>query len=203
MIRLVIFDVDGVLVHYDRRRRMEVMAHCLGRSVDEVTAAVFDSGAEDRADAGQTNADEYLRELGEHLGAPVTRDVWVTARVAAVTPDPAMVDLVERVARRTRVALLTNNGSLLRAEFDRIAPEVAAIPDVRLFSSGDLRLAKPDPSVFHAVIGHYGVAPADTLFVDDSAGYVDGARRAGLRTHVFDGYDALVARLGDEGVTTE
>ena len=76
MIRLVIFDVDGVLVHYDRRRRMEVMAHCLGRSVDEVTAAVFDSGAEDRADAGQTNADEYLRELGEHLGAAVTRDVW-------------------------------------------------------------------------------------------------------------------------------
>ena len=140
MIRLVIFDVDGVLVHYDRRRRMEVMAHCLGRSVDEVTAAVFDSGAEDRADAGQTNADEYLRELGEHLGAPVTRD---------------------------------------------------------------LRLAKPDPKVFHAVVGHYGVAPADTLFVDDSADYVDGARRAGLRTQVFDGYEALVARLGDEGVTTE
>ena len=47
------------------------------------------------------------------------------------------------------------------------------------------------------------MAPADTLFVDDSADYVDGARRAGLRTHVFDGYDALVARIGDEGVTTE
>ena len=89
MIRLVIFDVDGVLVHYDRRRRMEVMAHCLGRSVDEVTAAVFDSGAEDRADAGQTNADEYLRELGEHLGAPACARICSTGTTRS-SPDSAM-----------------------------------------------------------------------------------------------------------------
>ncbi|HEX8803594.1 MAG TPA: HAD family phosphatase [Acidimicrobiales bacterium] len=201
MVRLVIFDVDNVLVRYDRPRRMAEMAERLGRTADEVTAAVFGSGAEDAADAGEIGADDYLRTIADHLGVHVPRDVWVAARAAATVAEPAMVALAADVAAHTQVALLTNNGSLLRQEFARIAPTVAALPGVQLFASGDLGLAKPDPEVYRTVVARYGLTPADALFVDDSADYVAGARRAGLRAHLFTGRDALVAVLVAEGLT--
>ena len=200
MVGLVIFDVDNVLVRYDRARRMAEMAERLGRTSDEVTAAVFGSGAEAAADAGELGADDYLRAIGDHLGLPVPRDVWVSARAAATVADPTMVALAADVADHTPVALLTNNGSLLRQEFARIAPEVAAIPGVKLFASGDLGVAKPDPDVYRTVVGHYGVTPTDAVFVDDSPDYVAGARTSGLRAHLFTQHNALVAFLIAEGV---
>jgi len=202
MVGLVIFDVDNVLVTYDRRRRMAEMAARLGRTAEEVTAAVFGSGIEDAADAGELDAEAYLDAIGRRLGVPVPRDLWVAARAAATTVDPGMVDLAATIAGHTAVALLTNNGSLLREEFARIAPEVAALPGVELFASGDLRLAKPDPAVYLHLAAHHGVAPADAVFVDDSPEYVGGALLAGLRGHVFTGRAALVDFLMAEGVLT-
>lgn len=38
--------------------------------------------------------------------------------------------------------------------------------------------------------------------MDDSADYVAGARRAGLRAHLFTGYDGVTAFLAAEGVAT-
>jgi putative hydrolase of the HAD superfamily len=201
MAGLVIFDIDNVVVRYDRSRRVAVMAERLGRSEGEVWDAVFDSGIEDAADAGELSPDEYLQALGERLGTPVTRDVWVAARAAATVPDSEVVALVTAVARHTPTVLLTNNGSLLREEYHRIAPEVSAL-GLTLHASGDLRLAKPDPEVYRVVAARHGVAPADTLFVDDSAEYVEGARRAGLRAHLFTGIDGLGEFLAAEGVAT-
>jgi putative hydrolase of the HAD superfamily len=200
MVELVIFDVDNVLVSYDRARRMTEMAERLGKTPEEVTAAVFGSGVEDAADAGQMDAESYLRAVGDRLGVRVSRDVWVAARAAATTADPAMVALASGIASHTTVALLTNNGSLLRQEFARIAPTVAALPGVELFASGDLGLAKPDPEVYLRVVAHYSIAPGDAVFVDDSPEYVRGARRAGLRAHVFTGRPVLVDFLAATGL---
>jgi glucose-1-phosphatase len=161
---------------------------------------VFGSGAEDAADAGAMGTDEYLRTIGDHLGVPVPRDVWVAARAAATVADAAMVALAADVAAQTKVALLTNNGSLLRQEFARIVPAVAALPGVELFASGDLGLAKPNPEVYRTVVARYGLTPADAVFVDDSPEYVSGARRAGLHAHLFTGRQAFITFLVAEGI---
>lgn len=199
MTRLVIFDHDNVVVRYDRAKRMVAMAAALGRTQEEVAAAVFGSGLEDAADAGRLRPDAYLQAVGELLGCPVSRSVWAAARAAGTSADPRMVALVARVAERTPVALLTNNGSLLREELATVSPEVAAL-GLPLHASGDLGVAKPDPEVYRRVARLHGATPAETLFVDDSPDYVDGARRAGLRAHLFTGYDAVVAFLAGEGV---
>jgi len=195
---MVIFDHDNVVVRYDRAKRVAVMAAALDRTEEEIAAAVFGSGLEDAADAGLLSPEGYLHALGERLGCTVSRSVWAAARAAGTTADPRMVALVARVARRMPVALLTNNGTLLREELATISPQVAGL-GLPLHASGDLGVAKPDPEVYRRVARLHGVTPAHTLFVDDSPDYVDGARRAGLRAHLFTGYDPVVAFLTAEG----
>jgi len=112
-----------------------------------------------------------------------------------------VLEVVARVAEQVKVTLLTNNGRLLREEFARIAPEVAALPGVEFFVSGALGIAKPDPAVFQLVAERCGAAVEATLFVDDSAEYVESARQAGARAHVFDCIDGLRRFLTDAGLS--
>lgn len=48
--------------------------------------------------------------------------------------------------------------------------------------SGDVKLAKPDPAIFELLAERYGLAPADTLFIDDLAANVAAARQLGWQT---------------------
>ena len=59
---------------------------------------------------------------------------------------------------------------------------------------------KPDPAIFALLIARYGLEPDRTLFVDDSAANVDGARSAGLHAHLFTGADVLREELRRLGV---
>ena len=79
---LAIFDVDDVVVRYDRDVRVDQLARQLGRPADEVTVAVFDSGIEDEADAGRLDAETYLAAISKRIGTTVSRDAWVSSRAA-------------------------------------------------------------------------------------------------------------------------
>jgi beta-phosphoglucomutase-like phosphatase (HAD superfamily) len=50
-----------------------------------------------------------------------------------------------------------------------------------MFSAHTLGVAKPDPGLFLAAAGHFGVAPQDCVVVEDSATGALAARRAGMR----------------------
>jgi putative hydrolase of the HAD superfamily len=199
-VRLLIFDVDGVLFRYDRAVRARTLASELGRSFDAVWDAVFTSGIEARGDAGELDTEEYLAALSDHLGLPVPREAWVRSRAAAMTPDFDVLGLAARACRTVPVAALSNNPALLKEEAPRIAPELAALVRDRLFVGGELRVAKPHPTAYWAVTDRCRVKTAEALFVDDDAANVEGARDAGLEAHRFTTAAALEACLTTYGL---
>jgi putative hydrolase of the HAD superfamily len=199
-VRLLIFDVDGVLFRYDRAVRIGTLATELGRSFAEVKDAIFTSGIEDRGDTGELATDEYLAALSDHLGVTVPRDSWVASRAAATTPDFDVLGLAARACRSVPVAALSNNPALLKEEAPRIVPELVALVCDRLFVGGELGVAKPDPTAYWAVTDRCGVAPAEALFLDDDEPNVAGARNAGLRAHHFTTPPALESWLASHGL---
>jgi putative hydrolase of the HAD superfamily len=194
-VELLVVDVDGVLYRYDRGRRVAELARALDRPEAAVHDALFASGIEDLADAGELDAEEYLTALGEQLGTTVTRRAWAAARAAAMTPDDDVLALVQRVSMDTPVASLSNNGALMAEEAPRIVPELAALGGARMFFGGVLRAAKPGAAAYERVLATYGVAPGAAAFVDDDEDYVAGADAVGLRTHLFTGASDLAVFL--------
>jgi FMN phosphatase YigB (HAD superfamily) len=198
--QLLIFDVDGVLYRYDRDVRSRTLAGALRVPTAAVDEALFGSGIEAQGDAGQLSADEYLDALSARLGVTVTRDDWASSWAAACTPDLEVLALAARACRVVTVAALSNNGALLKAEAPRIVPELVALVVDRLFVSGELGVAKPDPAAYLAVVDGCGVTAAEALFVDDSEANVAGARVAGLTAHQFTTAPALELFLAARGL---
>jgi 2-haloacid dehalogenase len=46
--------------------------------------------------------------------------------------------------------------------------------------SGDERLLKPDPAIYHLLLDRYGLEAADCVFIDDSKPNIEAARNVGM-----------------------
>jgi 2-haloacid dehalogenase len=66
--------------------------------------------------------------------------------------------------------------------------------------SGQERLVKPDPRIFHLLVERTGVVPQRTVFIDDSEKNADAAARVGFQAIRFSDPQDLRARLADLGV---
>jgi glucose-1-phosphatase len=194
-ISLVLFDLDDVLCRYDRSARIAHLAAVVGRDAQTVRRAIWDSGLEGRADAGQTGDAEYLDELGTLLGYPLTLNDWLDARRAAMTPDHAVLALAQTVAARHRVAVLTNNCRLLADHIHDLCPPVAEVFGAQVYASASFGVAKPSPELYRRCVAHLGTAPDKTFFIDDVEANVVGAIEAGLHGHRFIGMEALASEL--------
>lgn len=61
--------------------------------------------------------------------------------------------------------------------------------------SGEVRLIKPDIEIYQRHAQEFGLDPAKTLFIDDTAINVEGAKKAGWQAVQFTGIDTLRADL--------
>lgn len=183
--RLVIFDMDDVLLRYDVEARRTAMGAPAGLSAADVEERVWASGIEDASDLGHLTPDAYLAAIAGALGAPFGRSDWLRTRALAMTLDPDVLALVEEVRQRAPIALLTNNGHIMREHFDVLVPELRALFGPAMHVACEFGAKKPTPSVYKGVAARYGVTPGEAVMIDDKPANVAGAREAGLRAHGF------------------
>ncbi len=194
-IRHVIFDMDGVLCHTDFLRGREILGKRIGVTAAAIEAKIYRASFDHESDQGRFTAEQYLQGMVARLGVAVGRADWLAARKAAMTPDPGMLALARALGRRVGIAMLTNNGPVLRDHIGEVFPEVVEVFGARAFFSCEFGAGKEAPRVFALLLDRIGGTPAETLFIDDSADYIDNARAAGLNVHHFRGIDPLRACL--------
>ncbi|WP_434213017.1 HAD-IA family hydrolase [[Pseudomonas] boreopolis] len=179
-LELLLLDFDGVLARYARPLRCAHLARSAGTTAARVDEVLFASGLETAYDSGELTTADYLRRLGEGLGAEIDEAAWIAARIAACSADPRTQALVADVAARMPIAVLTNNGPLMATAVPRIVPALAGALQGRVLCSGALGGRKPQPQVYARALARLDARAATTLFVDDLFVNVRGARAAGL-----------------------
>jgi putative hydrolase of the HAD superfamily len=197
----VLWDADGVLQHLPAGWEAS-MRPAVGHLVDDVEgflAAAF--AAERPCLTGDARWVEVLPRQLEEWGIPEAYDdalrVWLT--IEPVEPARALAAKVR--GQGVRCYLVTNQDEH-RGRFMQRELGYDDLLDGAFFSY-ELRVAKPDPVFFRAVLDRLGLAPEDVLFVDDSAASVASARELGLRAerwHVDQGVDVLREHLARHGL---
>ena len=189
---LIIFDLDETLIDFVPARRLDFLASLTALPREHIHAAIWGSDFERAAEQGAyETGDAYLAGFNERIGFALTREQWIAARRAAMRTRPEVIAIVAELKPHFELALLTNNGALLRESLPVLVPEICALIDRRRHASCDFGARKPDPEVFTRLVARYGVAPARALFIDDHDEFVAGARRAGLATVHFQSADQL------------
>jgi putative hydrolase of the HAD superfamily len=97
--------------------------------------------------------------------------------------------------------ILSNMGDSVHENIEREFRWLARLD--ALVWSYQLRIAKPDPAIFHYVLQKLGTRPEQTLFIDDKRVNVDAAVALGMKGLVFTDVTRLRADLVAEGLDAE
>lgn len=193
--KLLLLDLDDVLVDYSHAIRCRVLAEMTGATEKYVHDAVFGSGLEARSDRGEFDLDAYMDLLRSEWGLSIPGEAFIDARRQATRVRPGMLKICEQLSDQVQLAIFSNNAHWLYQNAGQIVPELSPLFRQRFVCSGTLGAAKPDELAFLQCLQRLGFAPYSTLFVDDKARNVAGAKLAGLDAFVFENEEQFITEL--------
>ncbi|EJL54586.1 MULTISPECIES: HAD family phosphatase [unclassified Rhizobium] len=195
----IVFDIGKVLVHYDPNIPFSRLIPDEGeRKWFFENVCTHDWNVEQ--DRGRTWADaealliEVHPDREEHIRA--FRNHW--HEMVPHSYDDSVAIMEGLIADGQDVTMLTNFASDTFREAQVRFPFLTKPRGVTV--SGDVGLIKPDIAIYETHAKSFGLNPAATIFIDDSAPNVEGAKAAGWDAVLFTGADQLRADLAARGV---
>jgi len=195
----VVFDIGNVLVQWEPRALYRKI-FASEAEVEWFIANVCNHDWNIEQDRGRSFAEaviEATARFPEHADAIAAYDLrW---HETILGPIDGTVAILEELSRRgAPLYAITNwNQDKFRETKGRFA-FLGLFRDIVV--SGDERLIKPDPEIYHLLMARNGLAAEDCVFIDDSAKNVTGAEAVGMKAIHFTGPDALRADLAAMGL---
>jgi len=194
-ITTVIFDFAGVVTSSP----WGAMTEAGGGDIELLIGPYHEDGDHPwhRVERGELPIAEWATEVAA-LGAAAGVEVDFTPLQALLGEMTVHAQVVEHIrglrADGYRLGLITNNVREGSATWRAMVP-LDELFDV-VVDSSEVGMRKPNPAIYqHALDLLGGVDPSEAVFLDDSPGNVDGARRAGLHAIHVDDPDAALTEL--------
>jgi len=195
MINAIIFDFGRVISAQKPSSLFRQYEHELDLPPGQLNRVMFGSEAWQEVLVGHKSLDDYWLEIGPPLGlhSPGEIQAFRKRYFADEAINEGVLDLLHKLRGRYKLAVLSNAPPRLTQWL-----EDWGILDLfdDVVCSGDVGLVKPDPAIFQLALARLGVAPEETIFIDDSPGHVAAARGLGLRGIHFTTAEALAIDLG-------
>ena len=195
----IVFDIGKVLIHYDPNIPFSrLIPDAAERKWFFENVCTHDWNVEQ--DRGRTWADaealliEVHPEREEHIRA--FRKYW--HEMVPHSYDDSVAIMEGLIADGQDVTMLTNFASDTFREAQVRFPFLTKPRGVTV--SGDVGLIKPDIAIYETHAKSFDLDPAATIFIDDSAPNIEGAKAAGWDAVLFTGADKLRADLAARGV---
>jgi putative hydrolase of the HAD superfamily len=193
-IEAVVFDIGGVFEITPDLGWAPAWESRLGLAPGEIGRRMGDAwrdggiGAISEADVQQAARDRLGLDEGQL--AAFMADLW---RDYLGTANTELIEYAGRLRPRYRTGILSNSFVGAR-EREQAAYGFEDLVDEIVYSH-ECGLSKPDPRAYALVCARLEVEPAKTVFVDDTAMCVEGARRTGLHAVLFSGNAQAIGEI--------
>jgi 2-haloacid dehalogenase len=199
MIDHVVFDIGKVLIHYDPHLAyVDLMPDRNQRDRFFATVCTHEWNMEqDRGRPWAEAEAEAIAAFPDHeTHIRAFRQNWQKMVPHAYLDTVAIMRTL--IADDRDVTMLTNFASDTFREAQVMYPFLHEPRGVTV--SGDIQLLKPDVAIYERHHSDFGLNPARTLFIDDVAVNVEGARQAGWKAVRFIDAETLRKDLAGFGI---
>lgn len=201
-IKVLLFDLGGVLVDFDHLRSAERVAAFCSKTPRQIYDLFFESGATIAFEAGKITPQDFYLQVKQMLELklsyasfePIWNDIFFLS-----AKNRSVFGLVNNLRASYKTAMLSNI-NILHYEYLKKNFPVFGVFD-KVFLSFQLGLIKPDKEIYNLVIQDLGVSPQEIFYTDDRPELVDSAKTLGIRGYVFTNFTKLMSDLQESGIT--
>jgi len=199
-VRTVVFDVGNVLIEWDPRHLYRQFFDDQDALMEHFLENVCTSAWNQEQDRGRSWDEAVAVLVAEHPeSAELIRayhERWHDMVPGEIPGTPEI--LAELKARGVPLFALSNFSREKFREARERFPFLDGFDG--LVVSAEVGLVKPDPAIYRLLLERYGLAPAETLYIDDLAENVAVAESLGMAGHHFSGAAKLRADLEARGL---
>ncbi|WP_176484593.1 HAD family hydrolase [Sphingomonas spermidinifaciens] len=181
----VIFDIGNVLFHWDPRFLYERLIDD-DRALDAFVREVVTHDWHFQHDAGRNFADTSAELIAAHPHHADLIAAWGPRFNESVGAPVAGMHAVVEALDEAGVPLF----AITNFSHEFFPPFRAEWPELfdrfrNIVVSGEERMVKPDPAIYHLALARFGLQPGEAVFVDDNPANVDAANAIGIDAHLF------------------
>ncbi|MGA2435519.1 MAG: HAD family phosphatase [Bryobacteraceae bacterium] len=200
MIKALVFDLGKVIVPFDLSRGYAALSRHCPLPAEEIPKRIASTDLVSRFETGRIAPERFVEELSGLLNLDIGYARFLELWGSIFLPEPLIPEaLIEALSKRYRMLVLSNTNVL---HFEIIRKKYPLLRHFESFVlSHEVGALKPDPRIYQEAIRRAGCAPAEIFYTDDIAGYVEGARRAGLDAVQFHSAAQLERELRARGVS--
>lgn len=190
----IIFDLGGVLLDIDYNLTLEAFEKLGVAHFDTMYSQSDADQLFQKLETGKISEENFYQEFGRftglHLSPEETRKAW---NAMLLNFREESLQFLDNLSHRYKIFLLSNTNQIHIDWFKNKFYETKREKPFdeyfsRAFYSCDIGLRKPDLECYEWVLNELSVEAGKTLFIDDSQGNIEGAKKAGLQTiHLLPG----------------
>ncbi|MEW6492038.1 MAG: HAD family phosphatase [Cyanobacteriota bacterium] len=192
----IIFDLGGVIFNLCHANTIEAFSKLSELDSSQLIGKFFQSSLFDEYEMGRISSSEFRDGIRSLLNVNCSDqeidDAW-NAMLLGIPKE--RVELLKNLRTQKPIFLLSNTNEIHGIQIESIFAKsygqefenLSALFKQAYFSYL-MSDRKPNPSIFQRIIDEHNLNPSRTLFIDDTADYIEGAKTTGLQTiHVSNG----------------
>ena len=184
----IVFDLGGVLLNLDFGKTEQAFVNAGLSNFKQYFALGHADAIFRDYETGAITDEQFVEGMVKLTNGKLTPETALAAWNAMLLDFPAeRVELLEKLSRHKRIFLYSNTNAIHHAFFIAAFHEVYGKSMDGLFEkayySHLIGHRKPDTSGFEYIAADVSLDPERTLFIDDAAVNVEGARKAGWQAY--------------------
>lgn len=191
MIKNIIFDLGGVILNIDYNLTIRAFTDLGVKNFEKLYSQAQQDKLFDQFETGKISPAMFRFRLKKYLPEKISDYEIKKAWCAMLLNFPhERLEFLIKLKNKYRLFLLSNTNGIHFKEFTRILKSERHWKTWnRLFEkeyySHLVGLRKPDQKIFKLLLRENDLKPSETLFIDDSAQNLSGAKAIGIKTHLL------------------
>ena len=190
-IKNIIFDLGNVLLNIDYNKTKVAFQDLGYADFEKMYSLSKANNFFDNLETGHITEPafyEYMIDASEgKTSKDEVRDAWNAMLLDF--RDESMSFLKELCQHKT-IFLLSNTNTIHKQAFGESLKIQTGAPSLdsfftKAYYSCDVGMRKPNDDIFRFVLQDAGIAPGETLFIDDLYGNIETANKLGIKTHLL------------------
>lgn len=201
LIKNIIFDFGGVLFDIDYRITEEAFSNLLGKEFSFKKAPGLKRILL-QYETGKINTETFIWNIQKHCGPTVQgRDVMKAWNSMLLSFPKERIDFLIELRKKYKVFLLSNINELHAGFVDRYVKKNYTLTDWqklcfdKVYYSHIIQMRKPTKSIYRFVLKDAGIKADESLFIDDLAENIRGAKAVGLQAIQHNPEDEIIDKL--------